>query len=138
MIDSAEPDAYVFLAGIDSDANPFTDMVEMKMGEDYTICPDPERTHNPDAWCVVVMQDEFRGLVMRYPEVKVNPESQLLEFRAEIAHMPDDLEVDPSEERFCKMSSLVLQDIIQCMAEEDALVMRDVETEELVEVPKVD
>ena len=26
MIDSAEPDAYVFLAGIDSDANPFTDL----------------------------------------------------------------------------------------------------------------
>lgn len=130
MKDSAEP--YLFLAGYDSDANPFTDLVEMKMDKDYTITADPEAMHNPDAWCVYIMLKEFESMVLRYKEVKVNPANSTLEFRVEIAYQPEDLEVDPSEERFCKMSSLVIQDIITEMQEAGTVVETDVESGEII------
>lgn len=130
MNDSAEP--YFFLAGYDSDANPFTDLTEMKMDVDYTITADPEAMHDPDAWCVYIMLKEFESMVLRYKEVKVNPDASTLEFRVEIAHQPDDLEVDPSEERFCKMSSLLIQDIISHMQEAGTVIETDVESGEVI------
>lgn len=131
MSDSAE--AFVFLAGEGRDVAFSADITKMQIDKDYVIAPDPANPMDPDGWSVVIMHKDYKDVVIKYHNVQMNPEKQEIEFQVELMMIPEGSLVDPAEERFCRVCSLIIQDLIDEMNRADSLVITDEKGKEIVQ-----
>ena len=96
--------------------------------DDYIITGDPSYPDDPEAWCVLILQGEYKNWVVRFPEVKLDKGE--LEFTYEVVYMPDGTtfnELDVAN----YMSSLLVE-VIESLHGTDGQVYVDVNTGEQI------